>query len=102
MTKVSALQREFLMMILRIPSLITNEGNQQIIIHVAVHENACFSKRAAVALLIIDITSVFACSIKIRVTLLLRPYNSTRCDKKLDKALISLLCKTKTKTKINL
>ena len=33
-------------------SLITNEGNQQIMIHVAIHENACFSKRAAVILLI--------------------------------------------------
>ena len=52
MIKVSALQGEFLMMILRIPSLITNEEDQQIIIHVAIHENACFSKRAAVALLI--------------------------------------------------
>ena len=51
MTKVSAIQGEFLMMILLIPSLITNEGDQQIIIHVAIHENACFNKRAAVALL---------------------------------------------------
>ena len=50
MTKVSALQGEFLMMILLTPSLITNEKDQQIIIHVAVHENDCFSKRAAVAL----------------------------------------------------
>ena len=49
MTKVSVLQGEFLMMILFIPSLITNEGDQQIIIHVAIHENACFSKYAAVA-----------------------------------------------------
>ena len=38
--------------ILFIPSLITNEGDQQIIIHVAILENACFSKRAAVTLLI--------------------------------------------------
>ena len=40
--------------ILFIPSLIviTNEGGQQIIIHVAIHENACFSKRAVVTLLI--------------------------------------------------
>ena len=51
MTKVSALQGEFLMMILLIPRLVTNEEDQQIIIHVAIHENACFSKRAAVALL---------------------------------------------------
>ena len=40
------------MMILLIPSLITNEGDQQIIIDVAIHENACFSERAAFALLI--------------------------------------------------
>ena len=52
MTKVDALQGEFLMMILFIPSLINNEGNQQIIIHVAIHENACFSKRVPVVLLI--------------------------------------------------
>ena len=52
MTKVSALQDEFLLMILRILSLITNEEDQQIIIHVTIHENACFSKRAAVDLLI--------------------------------------------------
>ena len=51
MTKVSALQGEFLMIILLIPSLIANAGDQQII-HVATHENACFSKRAAAALLI--------------------------------------------------
>ena len=64
-TKASALHGEFLMMICRdlfvnskslqilfIPSLITNEGDQQIVIHVAIHENACFSKRAAVTLLI--------------------------------------------------
>ena len=38
-------------MILLIPSLITNAGDQQII-NVAVHENACFSESAAVALLI--------------------------------------------------
>ena len=38
------------MMILRIPSLITNEGDQLIIMHVAIHENACFSMRAAVTL----------------------------------------------------
>ena len=50
-TKVSALQGEFLMMILPTPSLITNAGDQQIIC-VAIHENACFSERAAVALLI--------------------------------------------------
>ena len=37
---------------LLIPSLMTNEGDQQIIIHVAIHENACFSKRAAHTLLI--------------------------------------------------
>ena len=52
MTKVSAFQGEFLIMILRIPSLITNEEDQQLIIHVAMHENACFSKLATVALLI--------------------------------------------------
>ena len=51
MTKVFVLQDEFLMMILLIPSLITNEGDQQII-HAAILENACFSKCAAVALLI--------------------------------------------------
>ena len=34
--------------ILFLPSLITNEGDQQIIIHVAIHENTCFSKSAAV------------------------------------------------------
>ena len=39
------------MMILSILSLTTNEENQQIVMHVAIHENACFSKRAAVALL---------------------------------------------------
>ena len=52
MTNVSALQSEFLMMILLIglPSLTTNAGNQQIV-HVAIHGNACFSERAAVALL---------------------------------------------------
>ena len=38
-------------MILLISSLITNAGNQQII-DVAVHENACFSERAVVALLL--------------------------------------------------
>ena len=81
MTKVSALQGEFLMMILLIPSLVTNEEDQEIIIHVAMHENAYFSKRAAVAF--VDITDVFACSIKIRVRLQLRPYASTRCDKNL-------------------
>ena len=48
---VSALQGEFLMMILLISSLITDAGNQQII-HAAIHGNACFSERAAVALLI--------------------------------------------------
>ena len=52
MTKVSALQGEFFMMILHIPSLTTSKEDQHIIIHVAIHENACFSKRAAVALLI--------------------------------------------------
>ena len=52
MTEVSALHGEFLMMILFIPSLIINEGDQQIIIHVTIHENACFSKRAIVTLLI--------------------------------------------------
>ena len=51
MTKVSALHGEFLMMILLIPSLITNE-EYQLIIDVAIRENACFSKRAAVTLLI--------------------------------------------------
>ena len=51
MTNVSALPGEFLMMILLIPSLITNAGDEQII-DVAIHENACFSERAAVALLI--------------------------------------------------
>ena len=51
MTNVSVLQGEFLMMIFLIPSLILNAGDQQII-HVAIHENTCFSKRAAVALLI--------------------------------------------------
>ena len=40
------------MVILLIPSFITNEGDQQIILHIAIHENACFSKRAAVTLLI--------------------------------------------------
>ena len=50
-TKVSALQGEFLMMILLLPNLITNAVDQQII-HVAIHENACFSERATVALLI--------------------------------------------------
>ena len=61
MTKTSALHGEFLMMIRRdllvnskslqilfIPSLVTNEKDEQIIIHVAIHENACFGKRAAV------------------------------------------------------
>ena len=38
-------------MILFIPSLITNAGDQQII-DVAAHENACFSERAAIALLL--------------------------------------------------
>ena len=67
MTKASALHGEFLMMICRdllanskslqilfIPNLITNKGDQQIIIHVAMLENVCFSfsKRAAVTLLI--------------------------------------------------
>ena len=35
-------------MILLIPSLIANAGDQQIT-HAAIHENACFSKLAAVA-----------------------------------------------------
>ena len=65
MTKTSALHGEFLIMtcrdllvnskslqILFIPSLITNKGDQQISIHVAMLENACFSKRVAVTLLI--------------------------------------------------
>ena len=52
MTQVSAIQGEFLMMILRMPRLQTNEGDQQIIIHVAILKNTCFGKRAAVALLI--------------------------------------------------
>ena len=43
---------------------------------------------------------MFACNIKICAQLQLRSYTSTRCDKKLDKALISLLCKTKTKIKL--
>ena len=51
MIKASALQGEFLMMILLIPSIITNAGDQQFI-HVALRENVCFSKRATVALLI--------------------------------------------------
>ena len=50
-TNFSALQGEFLEMILPIFSLITNARDQQII-HVALHENSCFSERAAVALLI--------------------------------------------------
>ena len=100
MTKVSSLQVEFLMIILLIPSLIENEEDQQIIIHVAIHDNACCSKRACRCCLV-DITDVFACTIKIRVRLQLRPYASSRCDKKLDKVSISLLCKTKTKTKTN-
>ena len=58
MTKVSALQGEFLMMILLIRSLITNKEDQQIIIHVAIRENACFSKRAAVTLLILPTCSL--------------------------------------------
>ena len=48
MTKTSALQGEFPLMVLLIPSLITNVGDQQFIL-VAIHENACFSERAAVA-----------------------------------------------------
>ena len=54
MTKVSALHGVFLMMVglLFIPSLITNAGCQQIIMHVAIDENACFNKGAAVTLLI--------------------------------------------------
>ena len=52
MTKVAALQGKFLMMIHPIPSLKNNEGDQQIIIHVAIRENAGFSKRAPVVLLI--------------------------------------------------
>ena len=51
MTNFSALQGEFLIMILLsyTYSLITSAGDQQII-HVAIHKNACFSERAAVAL----------------------------------------------------
>ena len=65
MAKASALHDEFLMMICRdllvnskslqilfLPSLITNKGDQRIIVHVAMLENACFGKRAAVTLLI--------------------------------------------------
>ena len=48
MTKASALQGEFPLMVLLIPNLITNAGDQQFI-HVAIHENASFSERAAVA-----------------------------------------------------
>ena len=48
MTKASALQGEFPLMVLLISSLITNARDQQFI-HVAIHENACFSERAAVA-----------------------------------------------------
>ena len=50
-TNFSALQGEFLMMILLIPSLKTSTGDQQII-DVVIRENACFSVRAAVALLV--------------------------------------------------
>ena len=55
------------MMILLITSLITNAGDQQIVL-VAIHENTCFSKRAAVALLIYP-TSSLAVAIKIRARL---------------------------------
>ena len=48
MTKVSVLQGEFPLMVLLIPSLITNAEDQEFI-HVAIHENACFSERAGVA-----------------------------------------------------
>ena len=51
MTNVSVLLGEFLMTILLKPSAITNAGDQQTI-DVVIHENACFSKRAAVTLLI--------------------------------------------------
>ena len=42
-TNFSALQGEFLMMILLLPNLTPSEGDQQII-DVAIHENACFSE----------------------------------------------------------
>ena len=48
------------MIILLIPSLITNAGDQQII-DVAMHENACFIERAAVALLLLP-----KCSLAVR------------------------------------
>ena len=51
MTNVSAFQGELPIMIFLTPSLITNAGDQQFI-HVAIHENARFSERAAVAQLI--------------------------------------------------
>ena len=41
-----------MMILIYLYSFINNEGDQQIIIHVAIHENACFSKRAPVVLLI--------------------------------------------------
>ena len=47
MTKASALQGEFPLMVLLIPSLVTNAGDQQFM-HVALHKNACFSERAVV------------------------------------------------------
>ena len=47
----SAYQGKFLMMILLIPSLKTSTGDQQII-DVVIRENASFSERAAVALLV--------------------------------------------------
>ena len=43
MTNFSALQGEFLMMILLLPNLIPNAGDYQII-DVAIQENACFSE----------------------------------------------------------
>ena len=55
--------------ILFIPSLITNEGDHQIIIHVAIHENACFNKRATVILLVSP-----TCSLA--VSRFVRDYNS--------------------------
>ena len=51
MTNISALQGEFVMITLLIPSLITNAGDQQTI-HLAIRENVCFGERAAIALLI--------------------------------------------------
>ena len=50
-TNFSVFQSEFLIMTLLILNLITNAGDQQII-NVVVHENVCFSERAAAALLL--------------------------------------------------